>query len=61
MNDYNVSHYDTNMVVEDYLTQNLNQFLFFELYKETLKNLEIAFKSYEKSMEFKILKELIKR
>ena len=38
------------------LIQNLNQYLFFDLYKYTLDKLHLAFERFKKSIDYEVLK-----
>ena len=53
--------FETNIVDDDILIQNLNQNLFLELYEETLEQLQEAFLEFKESIDYGILKADIRR
>jgi hypothetical protein len=57
----NPESYDTELLNLDTLNQNLNQYLFFELYTLALDKLHVAFENFKDSLNYQILKEDIRR
>jgi hypothetical protein len=53
--------FNTEMINEEKLMQNLNHSLFFDLYNYTLDQLREAYEEFKESLNYKILKEDILR